>query len=137
MVRPVMARPSPEVLHQHQVAADGLPPPRRYGDFPTRICILASRPHSIVHPMASVEAVPLLLSLLRDSCRPEGDDAEPSTPGVSAVYRMVLVDDSIRIRGARVHNLKNISLELPHNRLTVVTGVSGRSEERRVGKECR
>jgi excinuclease ABC subunit A len=33
--------------------------------------------------------------------------------------------DSIRIRGARVHNLKNLSLEIPHERLTVVTGVSG------------
>jgi excinuclease ABC subunit A len=31
----------------------------------------------------------------------------------------------IRIRGARVHNLKNISLELPRNKLIVVTGVSG------------
>ncbi|MBR9977830.1 MAG: excinuclease ABC subunit UvrA [Bacteroidetes bacterium] len=31
----------------------------------------------------------------------------------------------LRIRGARVHNLKNVSLELPHNRLIVVTGVSG------------
>ncbi len=35
------------------------------------------------------------------------------------------MDEAIRIRGARVHNLKNISLEIPHNRLTVVTGVSG------------
>jgi excinuclease ABC subunit A len=35
------------------------------------------------------------------------------------------VEDSLRIRGARVHNLKNISLEIPHNQLTVVTGVSG------------
>jgi excinuclease ABC subunit A len=33
--------------------------------------------------------------------------------------------DSIRIRGARVHNLKNVSVEIPHERLTVVTGVSG------------
>ena len=33
--------------------------------------------------------------------------------------------DFIRIRGARVHNLKNISLSIPHNQLTVVTGVSG------------
>ncbi|HEX9614571.1 MAG TPA: hypothetical protein VGA55_03665, partial [Bacteroidota bacterium] len=32
---------------------------------------------------------------------------------------------SIVIRGARVHNLKNISLELPRNKLIVVTGVSG------------
>ena len=35
------------------------------------------------------------------------------------------VQDFIRIRGARVHNLKNISLSIPHDQLTVVTGVSG------------
>ncbi|HUC52876.1 MAG TPA: excinuclease ABC subunit UvrA [Candidatus Cybelea sp.] len=33
--------------------------------------------------------------------------------------------ESIRVRGARVHNLKNISVEIPHNAMTVVTGVSG------------
>jgi excinuclease ABC subunit A len=35
------------------------------------------------------------------------------------------LEDSILIRGARVHNLKDISLAIPHNQLTVVTGVSG------------
>jgi len=35
------------------------------------------------------------------------------------------VEDFIVIRGARLHNLKNVSLEIPHEKLTVVTGVSG------------
>jgi excinuclease ABC subunit A len=33
--------------------------------------------------------------------------------------------DSIRIRGARTHNLKNVQLELPRNALVVITGLSG------------
>ena len=33
--------------------------------------------------------------------------------------------DSIRIRGARTHNLKNLDLELPRDRLIVLTGLSG------------
>ena len=33
--------------------------------------------------------------------------------------------DTIRIRGARTHNLKNISLDLPRNKLVVITGLSG------------
>jgi excinuclease ABC subunit A len=33
--------------------------------------------------------------------------------------------DTIRIRGARTHNLKNVSLDLPRNRMIVITGLSG------------
>jgi len=36
-----------------------------------------------------------------------------------------MTDEPIRIRGARQHNLKNIDLDLPRRRLTVVTGPSG------------
>ncbi len=35
------------------------------------------------------------------------------------------MQEAIVIRGARVHNLKDLSIAIPHNQLTVVTGVSG------------
>ena len=33
--------------------------------------------------------------------------------------------DSLTVVGARVHNLKNIDVSIPHNKLTVITGLSG------------
>ncbi|HET8951593.1 MAG TPA: hypothetical protein VFN44_13830, partial [Solirubrobacteraceae bacterium] len=33
--------------------------------------------------------------------------------------------DLIRVQGARVNNLKDVSLEIPKRRLTVFTGISG------------
>jgi excinuclease UvrABC ATPase subunit len=35
------------------------------------------------------------------------------------------MDNFIRIRGARTHNLKNIDLDIPKNKLVVITGLSG------------
>lgn len=35
------------------------------------------------------------------------------------------MDNSIKITGAKAHNLKNVSLEIPRDRLVVVTGLSG------------
>jgi excinuclease ABC subunit A len=41
-------------------------------------------------------------------------------------YEELLEDDEyIRVLGARVHNLKNIDVEIPRNKLTVITGLSG------------
>ena len=36
-----------------------------------------------------------------------------------------MAENVIKIRGAREHNLKNISLDIPRNRLVVITGLSG------------
>src|SRR3989475_6282723 len=36
-----------------------------------------------------------------------------------------MIHNKIIIRGAREHNLKNISLEIPKNKLVVITGLSG------------
>jgi len=36
-----------------------------------------------------------------------------------------MIEEFIKIRGARVHNLKNIDLDIPKNKLVVITGLSG------------
>jgi len=36
-----------------------------------------------------------------------------------------MTENLIKIRGARVHNLKNINLDIPKNKLVVITGISG------------
>lgn len=33
--------------------------------------------------------------------------------------------DAIKIRGARTHNLKNIDIDIPRDKLVVITGLSG------------
>ena len=50
-------------------------------------------------------------------------DSSPSPSAASSVDTGR--PDSIRIRGARVHNLRNVDVDLPLRKLTVVTGLSG------------
>ncbi len=54
---------------------------------------------------------------------------KPDKPEIAATTAAAaaVIDEQtfIAVSGARVHNLKNISFEIPHNAITVVTGVSG------------
>lgn len=44
----------------------------------------------------------------------------------SAVYYLrIMAEKFIHIKGARVNNLKNIEVKIPHGKLTVITGLSG------------
>ena len=47
------------------------------------------------------------------------------TTGVNSPAQQLAQEDVIRIKGARQHNLKDIDLEIPRNKLIVFTGVSG------------
>jgi excinuclease ABC subunit A len=58
-----------------------------------------------------------VLNLTREQAKPNY-----FLPGA---FPLTSSNDSIVIRGARTHNLKNISCEIPHGKLTVVSGVSG------------
>ncbi len=49
----------------------------------------------------------------------------PSRVTARQAKSSVSVRTTIAVQGARVHNLKNISVEIPRDRLTVVTGLSG------------
>ena len=41
------------------------------------------------------------------------------------LYLPTMAENVIKIRGARVHNLKNINVDIPKNKLVVLTGISG------------
>src|SRR3989338_5165929 len=43
----------------------------------------------------------------------------------SSIRREICMENAIKVRGARQHNLKNVDLEIPKNKLVVLTGVSG------------
>jgi len=65
---------------------------------------------------------PAALSGPQNACR--GRLAAAS--GATSAAQGTLTDmEEIKIRGARTHNLKNINLDLPRNKLVVITGLSG------------
>ncbi len=40
-------------------------------------------------------------------------------------FESVQTSESVEVYGARVHNLKNVDVSIPHNKLSVITGLSG------------
>src|SRR5277367_5474128 len=54
-----------------------------------------------------------------------GATSAGAKPGAAGAVPLPGDIEEIRVRGARVHNLKNIDFVIPHNAITVVSGVSG------------
>ena len=55
------------------------------------------------------------------------DTCKPPQVSSNAPFRLksTMSNDSILIRGARQHNLKNLTLKIPRNQLVVITGLPG------------
>ncbi len=57
--------------------------------------------------------------------RSAATSSEPVSGPINVATEAATEAAAIRIRGARTHNLKNIDLDIPRNRLVVITGLSG------------
>src|SRR5882672_12632412 len=80
----------------------------------------AARPNTVVDPRDHADLHRNPRTPIRQY--PAGGRALPALDATGIVVGYM---QNIRIRGARTHNLKNIDLDLPRDRLIVFTGLSG------------
>jgi excinuclease ABC subunit A len=75
--------------------------------------------------VADCETAPYLREALGLSIETAPRDLKVAEPEATNYNKTRSSNNSLIIRGAREHNLKNVSCEIAHNAMTVVTGVSG------------
>lgn len=97
------------------------------GDEGGRI-VAAGRPEEVALVEASLTGASLapLLGLARETRSATRGAGKRKPPAVGRAEPGSGPDTrAIRVEGARIHNLKNLDVSIPHNKLTVVTGLSG------------
>jgi excinuclease ABC subunit A len=89
----------------------------------------AVRAAGVGHTAAALASYEKARGLAAASARGGGKrvstDARDSVAEASATVPIVSKANAIEIRGAREHNLKNVDVTIPRDKLTVITGVSG------------
>jgi excinuclease ABC subunit A len=78
-----------------------------------------------VYSDSSLEAQQALVDAIEKRSNGAGAAASNIAPANAPHHGPASGQSAIEVRGARVHNLKNIDFVIPHNQITVVTGVSG------------
>jgi excinuclease ABC subunit A len=88
--------------------------------------VVATGPPAQVALNAKSHTGRFLKAYMKKSGRLKRSKSRPGGVAESAaIFNRSEIPDAITLKGAREHNLKNISLTLPHNQLVVLTGVSG------------
>jgi excinuclease ABC subunit A len=94
--------------------------------------VVATGPPAKVALNAKSHTGRFLKAYLKKSGRLKRSKSRPGGVAEStAIFDRSKLPDAIVVKGAREHNLKDISLTLPHNQMVVLTGVSGSGKSTR------